>query len=87
LGIDLADYALLMSDAGQLLPSTEKILGSIMHEEEKKNVLAYRDKFPPERACNILRVNFFFFPFLEILKNSAFARATVIPYTTRNYRN
>jgi hypothetical protein len=32
-------------------------------------------------------VNFFLFSFLEILKNSVFARAAVIPYITRNYKN
>jgi hypothetical protein len=37
-------------------------------------------------ACNILRVNFFFLPFLEILKDSAFAGTSVIPDTARNYR-
>jgi wyosine [tRNA(Phe)-imidazoG37] synthetase (radical SAM superfamily) len=50
LEIDLADYALLMSanDAGQLPSSAGKILCSIMRGEEEKNVLAYRDKYPPE---------------------------------------
>jgi MoaA/NifB/PqqE/SkfB family radical SAM enzyme len=52
LAINVVDYAFLMggNNTGRLPLGTKNVLRAIMCEEERTNILAYKDKFPPETA-------------------------------------